>query len=386
MKDKEDSSLKKSPSGSEEEISLRGFWHGHRSQIMAGAAVLVLLLAAGAGVIVKVALDRNEDQAGTTAAHASEMAYADARKVWPAHPDYERLQQLRGQALALEMELDDLQALPVLAVQPPQTDGQPFQDSVWQKNAQTVIGARVQLERERKAIEQEYREETKAAYEAQRSALDDEYLNAILNLNLKLDNQQQMHHPWTKQEELDAEREAWEQEILQLKMERGERQHQLKMDWDRQVQEHVDAVMAPKLAEWDKKSKEALSQQKAEAVAAEAAAQARNMDLMSKQMALSLQIQQHLEKRQQLAQVRQELAALENHIANDIAGKGAKVAIMHHYTMIFSVPMPTLQGLFPGTLGRDFSQPFYGEVTGSLDDVTEELASEVRTLESSSKK
>jgi len=45
-----------------------------------------------------------------------------------------------------------------------------------------------------------------------------------------------------------------------------------------------------------------------------------------------------------------------------------------------------LQGLFPGTLGRDFSQPFYGEVTGSLDDVTEELASEVRTLESSSKK
>ena len=386
MKDKEDSSLKKSPSGSEEEISLRGFWHSHRSQIMAGAAVLVLLLAAGAGVIVKVALDRNEDQAGTTAAHASEMAYADARKVWPAHPDYERLQQLRGQALALEMELDDLQALPVLAVQPPQTDGQPFQDSVWQKNAQTVIGARVQLERERKAIEQEYREETKAAYEAQRSALDDEYLNAILNLNLKLDNQQQMHHPWTKQEELDAEREAWEQEILQLKMERGERQHQLKMDWDRQVQEHVDAVMAPKLAEWDKKSKEALSQQKAEAVAAEAAAQARNMDLMSKQMALSLQIQQHLEKRQQLAQVRQELAALENHIANDIAGKGAKVAIMHHYTMILSVPMPTLQGLFPGTLGRDFSQPFYDEVTGSLDDVTEELASEVRTLESSSKK
>ncbi|MBE6102654.1 MAG: hypothetical protein E7200_11305 [Selenomonas ruminantium] len=386
MKDKEDSSLKKSPSGSEEEISLRGFWHSHRSQIMAGAAVLVLLLAAGAGVLVKVALDRNEDQAGTTAAHASEMAYADARKVWPAHPDYERLQQLRGQALALEMELDDLQALPVLAVQPPQTDGQPFQDSVWQKNAQTVIGARVQLERERKAIEQEYREETKAAYEAQRSALDDEYLNAILNLNLKLDNQQQMHHPWTKQEELDAEREAWEQEILQLKMERGERQHQLKMDWDRQVQEHVDAVMAPKLAEWDKKSKEALSQQKAEAVAAEAAAQARNMDLMSKQMALSLQIQQHLEKRQQLAQVRQDLTALENHIANDIAGKGAKVAIVHHYTMILSVPMPTLQGLFPGTLGRDFSQPIYGEVTGSLDDVTEELASEVRTLESSSKK
>ena len=143
--------------------------------------------------------------------------------------------------------------------------------------------------------------------------------------------------------------------------------------------------MAPKIAEWDRKSKEALEQQKAEAVAAEAAAQARNAELMSRQMALSLQVQQHLEKRQQLMQVKQELAALENHIANDIAGKGAKIAILHHYTMILSVPMPTLQGIFPGTRGRDFSQPFYGEVTGNIDDVTEELAAEVRTIVSSSK-
>ena len=49
------------------------------------------------------------------------------------------------------------------------------------------------------------------------------------------------------------------------------------------------------------------------------------------------------------------------------------------------MPMPTLQGIFPGTRGRDFSQPFYGEVTGNIDDVTEELAAEVRTIVSSSK-
>ena len=383
MKDKEDSSLKGSSPGSEEEVSLKGLWQEHRRQVLAGAAVLVLLLTAGTGLVLKSVLDRNEPQENVKP--VSEIAFADARKVWPAHPDYERLQQLRAQALSLEMELEDLQELPLLTVQPPETDSQPFKDSVWQKNAQTVIGGRVQLDRERKAIEQDYREATRAAYEAQRAALDDEYLNAILNINLKLDNQQQMHHPWTKQEELDEERAAWEQEALQLKQERGERQYQLKLAWDKQVQDHVDSVMAPKLAEWDKKSKEALEQQKAEAVAAEAAAQARNAELMSRQMALSLQVQQHLEKQRQLMQVKQELAALENHIANDIEGKGAKVAILHHYTMILSVPMPKLQGIFPGALGRDFSESFYGEVTGNLDDVTEELAAEVRTLESSSK-
>lgn len=383
MKDKEDSSLKGSSPGSEEEVSLKGLWQEHRRQVLAGAAVLVLLLTAGTGLVLKSVLDRNEPQENVKP--VSEIAFADARKVWPAHPDYERLQQLRAQALSLEMELEDLQELPLLTVQPPETDSQPFKDSVWQKNAQTVIGGRVQLDRERKAIEQDYRESTRAAYEAQRAALDDEYLNAILNINLKLDNQQQMHHPWTKQEELDEERAAWEQEALQLKQERGERQYQLKLAWDKQVQDYVDSVMAPKLAEWDKKSKEALEQQKAEAVAAEAAAQARNAELMSRQMALSLQVQQHLEKQRQLVQVKQELAALENHIANDIEGKGAKVAILHHYTMILSVPMPKLQGIFPGALGRDFSESFYGEVTGNLDDVTEELAAEVRTLESSSK-
>ena len=380
MKDKEDSSLKGSPSEGEEAVSLKGFWQTHRRQVLAGAGMFLLLLTAGTGVILKTVFDKEAEPPVQT---PREVACVDASKVWQAHPDYARLQQLKAQALALELELDDLQALPVFEVQPPATDNQPFKDSVWQKNAQTVIGGRVQLERERKAIEQEYREATREAYEAQRKALDDEYLNAILNINLKLDNQQQMHHPWTKQEELEAERAAWEQEEQQLKQERGQRQYELLLAWEQQIKDYVDSVMAPKLAEWDAKSKAALEQQKAEAVAAEAAAQARNTELMARQMALSLQVQQHLEKRQQLLQVRQELMALENHMANDIAGKGAKVAILHHYNLILAVPMPALQGIFPGRESMDFTQSLYGEVTGNLDDVTEELAAEVSSIKSS---
>lgn len=382
MKDKKESSLKDSSPANEEEISLQGIWQSHRRQFLAGAGTLLLLLAAGAGLALRTAFDKEET---LPVKNSSEIAVVDARQVWQHHPDYARLQQLRADVMALELDLENLQELPLLEVQPPMTDSQPFQDSVWQKNAQTVIGGRVQLDRERKQIESDYREATRADYEAQRAALDDEYLNAILNINLKLDNQQQMHHPWTKAEELAAEREEWEQEALQLKRERGERQYQLKLSWDRQVQEYVDAVMAPKLAEWDAKSKAALEQQKAEAVASEAAAQARNAELMSRQMALSLQVQQHMEKRQQLMQAKQELSALENHMANDIAGKGAKVAILHHYTLILAKPMATLQGIFPGRESMDFSQSIHGEVMGNLDDVTEELAAEVATLAAADK-
>lgn len=382
MKEKKDSSLKDSPPVSEEEISLSGFWQSHRRQVLAGAGMLLLLLTAGTGFVLKTVLDKEEPQPVKV---PSEMAYVDARKVWAAHPDYARYQQLKAEVLSLEMDLEDLQELPMLEVQPPIPDSQPFKDSVWQKNAQTVIGGRVQLDRERKQVEADYREATREAYEAQRAALDEEYLNAILNINLKIDNQQQMHYPWVKEEELAAEREEWEQEALQLKRERGERQYQLRLAWEQQIKDYVDSVMAPKLAEWDAKSKATLEQQKAESVAAEAAAQARNAELMSRQMALSLQVQQHLEKRQQLLQAQQELSVLETHMANDIAGKGAKVAILHHYTLILAKPMSVLQGIFPGRETMEFSQPLYGEVMGNLDDVTEELVAEVATLSSADK-
>ena len=380
MREKDSPSVNGDSSAGEQELSLKGFWQNHRREVLAGAAVIFLLFVAGTGFLIR---NLFEGQEAAEKKIPAEVAVIDSRKVWYEHPDYDKYQQMKAEAAALQLDLEARDEMSLAEVQPPTLDGQPFQDSVWQKNAQTVIGGRVQLEREWKQAEKDYREATREAYEAQRSALDEEYLNDILNINLKLDNQQQMHHPWVKEEELAAERAVWEQEAEALKQERGERQHQLRLAWDEQVRAHVEAVMAPKLAAWEEQSKAALDQQKSAALSAEAEAQARNMELMSRHMALSAKVQEHIEKRQRLAELRQNLESLENHIINDIAGKAAKLAILHHYTLILAVPMPSLGTIFPGGQAMDFSQPRFGQVIGeNVEDVTDELVAEVRTIKS----
>ena len=368
------------PDRKEQEISAAEFWRGHRRAILTGLLVLVLLAAGGAMLLRSFLLE------GPTAARqeAASVGLIDIRKVLPAHPDYGRLQSLKEEALTLELSLKARADAPTLKVEPPKVEEQPFEDSVWQKNAQTVIGARVQLSREARAEQDKYREETRAAYEAQRDALDAEYLNAILNLNLKLDNQQQMHHPWEKEEELAAERAGWEAELAALKQERGERQQALREAWEAQIAAHVQQVMAPRIAAWDAQSKQALARQQSEAIAGQAQAQARNAALMEQQMKLSAQIQQHLQERELLAAHRQAIAALENHIYHDIAGKAAKIAILHHFELILATPLQTLAAIFPGKDSLTWEMPAYGDVLGlGTEDVTEELVAEIKTIQPS---
>ena len=141
---------------------------------------------------------------------AASIGLVDMQKVMEAHPDYEKLETLQKEYKSLELSLKDTEKLPEMKVEPPTVDAKPFDDSVWQKNAQTVIGGRSELEREAKKVEKAYREVHEAEYESRRKAVDEDYQNAILNLNIKIDNQKAMHHPWTKQQELDEEKAGWE--------------------------------------------------------------------------------------------------------------------------------------------------------------------------------
>lgn len=364
----------------EEELSPGEFWRGHRREILAGLTVLVLLAAGGAMLLRSFLLDT----APAARQEAASVGLIDIREVLAAHPDYERLQALREDALTLELSLKARAAAPTLTVEPPRTEEQPFEDSVWQKNAQTVIGARVQLSREARAEQDRYREETRADYEARRDALDAEYLNAILNLNLKLDNQKEMHHPWEKEEDLAAERAGWEAELDALKQERGARQRALREEWEARIAAHVQQVMAPRIAAWDAQSRQALAQQQSEALAGQARAQARNAALMEQQMKLSAEVQKHLQERELLAADRQAITALETHIYHDIAGKAAKIAILHHFELILATPMQNLAAIFPGRDSLTWETPAYGDVLGlGTEDVTDELVAEIKTIQPS---
>jgi hypothetical protein len=291
-----------------------------------------------------------------------------------------------GADKSLELSLKDTEKLPEMPVQPPQVDSKPFDDSVWQKNAQTVIGGRTELEREAKSVEKAYREAHQAEYDSRRKAVDEDYQNAIFNLNLKIDNQKAMHHPWAKQEDLDAEKADWENQRSLLQQERGMRQQELAKEWEKEVNSYVQSVMGPKVAKWQEQAKTAMNQQKSAAVRKQSDVQQRDTQAMAvqNQQDAELNIQKRVQIKKQMAEKAEEIQALDTHIRNDIAGKAAKIAILHHFTLILANPAEDLVYKLPLDVPDSMKPNRFMPVVGSdTEDVTDELVEEMGTLSAS---
>ena len=351
----------------------------HRRKLAAGLLAAVVLAGAGAGVFRSFVMTPGSD--AVRSEHDADTGLIDWQKAIEAHPDYDKLQTLREECRTLERETQDVEDL--FTVSPPATDSKPFDDSVWAKNALDVVGRHAELERKAKRIAEEYRKQTEAEYQYRRKAIDEEYLNAILNLNLKLDNQASMHNPLDSRQDMDAERADWEQQRSQLQQERGERQRQLELAYQREVSAYVQTVLGPEMQKWRQELPQRRAQQQSEAAARQSEAEKRNADTMQRQMETAEKVQQRLEKRQQLEEKRAAMQSLEAHIFNDIAGKAAKIAILHHFTMILVHHPRMLSALYPEPELQDPLKPSYSIAAGiSTVDVTDELVQEVSALSS----
>lgn len=357
-------------------------WKKKRKEIILGSAVALGLVFLGAWGLR--ALMPGHQQVQTT--EAASIGLVDMQKALEAHPDYDKLLSLQKEYKSLELSLKDTEKLPKMPVQPPQVDSKPFDDSVWQKNAQTVIGGRTELEREAKSVEKAYREAHQAEYDSRRKAVDEDYQNAIFNLNLKIDNQKAMHHPWAKQEDLDAEKADWENQRSLLQQERGMRQQELAKEWEKEVNSYVQSVMGPKVAKWQEQAKTAMNQQKSAAVRKQSDVQQRDTQAMAvqNQQDAELNIQERVQIKKQMAEKAEEIQALDTHIRNDIAGKAAKIAILHHFTLILANPAEDLVYKLPLDVPDSMKPNRFMPVVGSdTEDVTDELVEEMGTLSAS---
>ena len=77
----------------------------------------------------------------------------------------------------------------------------------------------------------------------------------------------------------------------------------------------------------------------------------------------------------------QQILALESKILNDIASKAAKVAILHHFTLIVCDPARSLTSLLPDGLrpaaGPDVPERYVKTVSVNATDVTDEVKDEL---------
>lgn len=350
-----------------------------RRNIIVGAIVAACLVAAGAGLFRTFVASSVVDDG--SAADRADTGLINWQQVIEAHPDYEKWKALREECRVLELESKDLAEL--FTVKPPELDKKAFDDSVWAKNAQDVIGKRAEIERKSKRLTEEYRKATDAEYQARRNAINEEYLNALLNINIKLDNQAAMHNALDSQQQKDAERAEWEEQRLQLRRERGVRQVELYQEYQQQISDHVKQELAPELEAWRKDLPQKQASQKADAAAKKTEAEKRNAEAMQKQMEKAKMVQQRLEKRKELAEKRSKLQALETHILNDVAGKAAKIAILHHFTLILADRPQLLANFGPHQEMFERVTRSTGMIVGiNTIDVTDELVQEIKALPS----
>lgn len=341
-------------------------WKTRRREILAGGACLLLLLA------VFLFMPRHE---GTE--EPSDIGTMRIEEVLAAHPSYAQLQELRAEERSLTLLVRDMPVPP--EIKPPEAEAAPFDDSVWQKNAQTVISTRVELERERKRLAEVYRKQTEADYEARKKAIDDEYLNAILNINLKIDNQRAMHGPRVSEEELAAERAVWERDREELKRERGARQMALYREWQAQIRARVAARIEPQQAAWTRRAQETIDAQKAEAERLQKEAQSRNADEMERALKEREENSAAAKRALRLAAVRNEADALEAQIWRDVRSRAAKLAIMHHFSLVLASPEESAGASLPAA--ELFAvRRFAPLIANTATDVTAEMVHEMQSI------
>lgn len=344
-----------------------------RRQLLVGVLLAVLLLIAGA-VLMRTLLHR---EAAAPSQAAAEVGVVRLQELVAAHPDYDKLQALLKRREEIRSSLDDQLAVP-LTVQPPEVDRQPFDDSVWQKSAQDVIGRRSALERAQKKAAADYRKATEPDYKARRDAINAEYLNDILNLKLKLDNRQAMGLTDETVAQLQAQLEDVEGE-------RAARQIALYRAWQQEIQSYAEKSVAKERAGQEAGLGDLRARRETEAARAQSEAQARDAEMISKRMADSVQRQQQAQADQQaLAANEQAITALESRILNDIAGKAAKVAILHHFTLITCDPARSLSSLLPAAFrpaaAPDRPEKYVKTISVSAEDVTDEVKAELADL------
>ena len=267
---------------------------------------------------------------------AEDIAVMRISEVLAAHPSYARLMELRAEEATLALAVRDVPE--VFSLTPPAADDAPFQDSVWQKNAQTVIGARVELDRERKRLTEVYRKQTEDDYERRKKQIDDEYQNAITNINLKIDNQRAMHGPRVSEDELAQERAGLEAQREALRQERGARQAELYRTWQEEIRARVAARIEPQQATWTAKAKATIDAQKAEADRQKAEAEERNAAAMERAAKAQDAHAAAARRATRLAQVRRDADALEEAIWRDVRSRAAKIALMQHFSLILTAP------------------------------------------------
>ena len=184
-----------------------------------------------------------------------------------------------------------------------------------------------EIERRKKQAAEDYRKSTEAEYIQKRDDINNQFLNEILNIRLKLQNAKTMRLS-------DEEIRAMEARLEELQSERGEIQQKLEEQWIEEIAAHAEESIKDDVEKLRAQARESMDRVKARAAAEQAAAQARNNAIMEQARAQTArrELQQNLSTElQEVIDQRQELEA---ELLKAIEDEVARLAVLNRLEVI----------------------------------------------------
>ena len=342
----------------------------HRKPLLAGAMTIALL--GGLGAWALHSFLNKPVQPATPAVPT--VGIVDVQRAMQVHPVYGELAKVREEAKALAADIEmDKAYLEQLAIRPPAVQPEPF-DKMAEKQAlhkNVMLGAHYQAQRQ--AAAKEWEERNRPEYDRVHDKVDGAYLNAILNIRLKLDNREVMRLSDEDVADLQAQLEK-------LQQERGADQKRLWEEYQSALSAYLDAFDEQNKGKLLQAQAETVQREQAAEAARQTAAQQRNIEAMKENLAGQERAQKLLAKRTALIEKETEARTMEAHILNDVASKAAKLAILHHLTLIVANPVQPLASLDFGS-SVDFAPSAQPQLVPTIGidvmDLTDELLREM---------
>lgn len=336
----------------------------HKKQVLAGAAVVLVSLAA---LWVYLMWGRPQPE---PVAEEPVIGVLDMQQLIKAHPDYDRLTELQQEIEHLNNSLAMEEVR--LETRPPAPPEGLKDEAVKQKSRLDSLERHAQLVDKLNALADKKRQELKPQFEAEREEAGKKYLNEMLNLRIKMDSADVLGLSEAQVKNMQAR-------IDELQQERGQVLEELSKEQEKRFRQIMSKEAAEPMAELQKLEAQSKQEMQQAELDKELAAQKRNAEAME-QAVSPVQSKISRAKKTTLLEAKKiQLKQVQDKIRNDIAGRAAKLAIIHKLTLILASPADNLRGIDYENLAAGTWEPVLSPVIGvNTLDLTEEMLQEMK--------
>ncbi|MDY5330543.1 MAG: hypothetical protein SPG66_06870 [Anaerovibrio sp.] len=336
----------------------------HKRQVLAGAAVVLVSLGALWAYLMWGAVKPE------TVVAEPVIGVLDMQQLIKAHPDYGRLQEIQRDIDHLEnaLALEDIK-LPQTA---PTPEKELFQEAAGQKSRLDSLARHDQLVHQLNAMAEKKRQELRPKFEAEHQEAEQKYLNEMLNLRIKIDSADVLGLTPEQVQEMQVRIES-------LQQQRGQVVAQLTKEQEEHFRQLMAQEAAGPMAELQRL--EAQTKQELQQAELDKELEVQNRNAQAMEQAVSpVESKINTAKKRALLEGRKiQLRQIQDKIRNDIAGRAAKLAIMHKLTLILASPADNLRGIDYENLGAGKWEPTLSPVIGiNTLDLTEEMLQEMK--------